>query len=428
MPKSSDHQTPDSLQEKAVAARRWFRRMLLGLAFIYGLILIWALFPSIRETIRQSPVLSGTLLFAVYLAALLGKICLTRWAALGAPVHNYKRSRENKAELEKLIATYRPYGIYLRDFGPESISIASPFAGGMGEIATDMLALSTITEDPVENSLVKQVSRHLPFYALLNVDDINDRPIANRIYCEDFNWFDYFVRYAGSAALFIVNIDRITSAITQELDWIMQPTRIGRTLLVAPESIVKQVRQKYPKFDDRHWVVERPERKGEYGTEYRSVKAPEPVLKFVRSLASKYAVVPQPLSVVTRRFLKAIGKTPESSPTSPLFVMDRGQTKSKSKVIYTGQVRNVEELKIFLLEIWMKNRGLPPKATELFEHEMLFREGESEYWLPIRNEVFDKMAARWKEGDTVIIKTLLTGVMFRGSCTEWLFIVDEYSE
>jgi molybdopterin converting factor small subunit len=110
------------------------------------------------------------------------------------------------------------------------------------------------------------------------------------------------------------------------------------------------------------------------------------------------------------------------------FLIDARQVKSKSKVSHTGEVRKVGEKKLRFLEIWLESRGLSPKVIELLQKEARFREGDKDYWLPVRKKILDDMAEQVKKGDEVVIHTILAGGVRQENLIEWVFVVGEFSK
>lgn len=268
----SNQQLPDKLHETAARAHRASRHSWVAMTFLIIVPVLALLIPSVKQILRQHAVL------VFYLSIIVGAYGvwhLTAWRLYGTPVSNFKKSAKNLAALEKLIATHRPYGIYLRDFRSEG-RLPAPTIIDHGAVTVPTYS------DNVERTLVNQVSRYLPFFALMNTDDIDDGPIARRIYCDNEAWFDTFVAYAENAALFIINVDSLQPGVIQELEWVFQLNRKGRVVLVAPAPIIRWVRSRYPKMDGQYWIVPRSERSVDYDAP--TVKAPESLLRFVRSL------------------------------------------------------------------------------------------------------------------------------------------------
>jgi len=132
------------------------------------------------------------------------------------------------------------------------------------------------------------------------------------------------------------------------------------------------------------------------------------------------AYINQPLAVAIDKGLKGTGKKDD-------FLIDVRQVKSKSKVVYTGEVRETGEKKMRFLKFWAESRGIPPGVLELLKQEARFREGDKDYWLPIRKKIADDMAEQLKKGDEVVIHSILAGGMPEADSAEWVFVVGEFS-
>lgn len=123
----------------------------------------------------------------------------------------------------------------------------------------------------------------------------------------------------------------------------------------------------------------------------------------------------------------AIDKSLEIFSDKADFVIDPRQIKSTSKVIFTGEVRNTGEKKLLFLKRWTEKIGAPSGVVDLFRQEARFREGDKDYWLPVRNRILEEMQARLKKGDTVEIHTVLAGGIPQTRSFEWVFVVVEFT-
>jgi molybdopterin converting factor small subunit len=131
---------------------------------------------------------------------------------------------------------------------------------------------------------------------------------------------------------------------------------------------------------------------------------------------------------ISQPLTSAIDKNLEGSGRKQGFLIDARQVKSKSKVIYTGEVRKVGEKKLRFLQLWLESRGLPPNVIELLQQEMRVREGEKDYWLPVRKKILDDIAERVKKGDEIVIHTILAGGVSQADSIEWVFVVGDFSK
>jgi hypothetical protein len=129
----------------------------------------------------------------------------------------------------------------------------------------------------------------------------------------------------------------------------------------------------------------------------------------------------------TRLLTEAIDKKLEYSSDKTDFLIDTRQVKSKSKVIYTGEVRNASEKKILFLKRWIEKNDMPLGIAQLLYREARFREGDKDYWLPIRESILEEMQGRLKKGDAVEIHTILAGGIPQKDFFEWVFVVGEFT-
>ena len=140
-------------------------------------------------------------------------------------------------------------------------------------------------------------------------------------------------------------------------------------------------------------------------------KAPEP---------AEGAYINQPLAAAVDQSLGASDEAPD-------YLIDKRQVKSKSRVIYTGEVRQAGEKTRRFLELWLESRGISSQAAGLLQQEARFVEAGNEYWLPVRKKILDDMAAQLKKGDAVTIHTILAGGVRQAGSVQWVFVVGEFS-
>jgi molybdopterin converting factor small subunit len=136
---------------------------------------------------------------------------------------------------------------------------------------------------------------------------------------------------------------------------------------------------------------------------------------------------PQGSAYINQSLAAAIDKDLTSSGKRDGFLIDARQVKTKSKVIYTGEIREASDKKMRFLKTWAESQSHPLGILQLLNQEARFREGDKDYWLPIRKKIADDMAAQLKKGDEVIIHTILAGGIPEANLIEWVFIVGEFS-
>jgi hypothetical protein len=130
---------------------------------------------------------------------------------------------------------------------------------------------------------------------------------------------------------------------------------------------------------------------------------------------------------LTRPFIGAIDKKLERAVAGRAgTLIDPRQIKSKSSVIFTGKTRPTGQSRLDFVDDWGKGLGMI-SLSNLFKEEALFRMDEKEYWLPVRMTTLENMRASLKEGDSIVISTLLAGGISDGESFDWVFVVGEFS-
>src|SRR5215475_3671783 len=99
---------------------------------------------------------------------------------------------------------------------------------------------------------------------------------------------------------------------------------------------------------------------------------------------------------------------------------------SRVKVIYTGESRIVSAKRKELIVDWVKSFRHKPEIADLFESELLFKEGSVEYWLPVQKQVVPYFAQELKKGDEVTLLLVWVGVRREPEQTDWVFLVNEF--
>lgn len=130
--------------------------------------------------------------------------------------------------------------------------------------------------------------------------------------------------------------------------------------------------------------------------------------------------IPRPLDKAIDRGMEAPGKIKE-------IWWDPRQIRSKTKVVFTGDVRTLLDSRRPLVEMWFAKNGFPPGASSLMAREARFIEGDKEYWIPVRNKTLDEIVKVLKKGDSVVLNTILAGGIRNGDKIEWLFLAGEHS-
>ncbi len=101
---------------------------------------------------------------------------------------------------------------------------------------------------------------------------------------------------------------------------------------------------------------------------------------------------------------------------------------SKVRVIYRGETRKISSAKKQHLDMLVTSFNVDPKVIDLYRTEMLFMEGEDEYWLPVQARLIPFFEKEMKKGEEVILYAEWVGAKKVGGKWEWVFIVQEFQK
>jgi len=99
---------------------------------------------------------------------------------------------------------------------------------------------------------------------------------------------------------------------------------------------------------------------------------------------------------------------------------------SRVKVTYMGDKRAIPASRKEFIAEWAKTRKLDRGTVDLFEDELLFKEGPTEYWLPVQKQVVPFFAEELKNGDVVELYLMWIGSRTENGATDWVFLVNEF--
>ena len=107
-----------------------------------------------------------------------------------------------------------------------------------------------------------------------------------------------------------------------------------------------------------------------------------------------------------------------------LKVIVHGETfPSRVKVVYSGTQRPLIEDKRNVIIGWANRfAGVPEFYTEPYQTEMLFTEGNENYWLAMRKEL---LAHDWKQGETLELCVIKLGSVRVGDQFEPVLLVEQ---
>lgn len=99
---------------------------------------------------------------------------------------------------------------------------------------------------------------------------------------------------------------------------------------------------------------------------------------------------------------------------------------TRTTVVYRGEVRAMSERRSeFVDSYWGKMRGRPDVAA-LFRNEILCQEGDTEYWLPIQEQVLEYLKHEAENGSRLDLFVIWAGAINVEEPAEWVFLVNEF--
>lgn len=106
---------------------------------------------------------------------------------------------------------------------------------------------------------------------------------------------------------------------------------------------------------------------------------------------------------------------------------DPRQMKSKTKLIVTGDVRDISGRRKELLDIWFEKNGFSGNTSSLMSKEARFTDGDKEYWIGLRNTILDEITKTVKKGEPIFLNSILVGGIKTDDKIDWYFLAGVYS-
>src|SRR5262249_6374000 len=76
---------------------------------------------------------------------------------------------------------------------------------------------------------------------------------------------------------------------------------------------------------------------------------------------------------------------------------------SKTKAVYVGKRRPISPRTKDFISFWAQSRNLPASNAEMIAEEFLFKEKDTEYWIPVVKPIAPYLTDELKEGDEIVI-------------------------
>lgn len=107
------------------------------------------------------------------------------------------------------------------------------------------------------------------------------------------------------------------------------------------------------------------------------------------------------------------------------FALNNSAVTSRVKLSYRGERRQLSVAKRRLLDGMARAFALNPAGMKDLVQEVLFREGDQEYWIPTKKEIISTLEERLKTGNEVMLYIDLVGAYRTKGKWEWVFTVNE---
>jgi hypothetical protein len=108
------------------------------------------------------------------------------------------------------------------------------------------------------------------------------------------------------------------------------------------------------------------------------------------------------------------------------FLLSAHSFPSQVRLAYVGNTRPVTGKRLELLRKWVKMTRHPESVVELFQREVLFREGNKAHWLPVQKPLIEALKKEVKPGGAINAYVIFMGGAKFGHSWEWLFGMNEF--
>lgn len=113
---------------------------------------------------------------------------------------------------------------------------------------------------------------------------------------------------------------------------------------------------------------------------------------------------------------------------APQMVLYADFLHSQTRVKFANKSRPISAARRELLKFWQTTFKMDEKILNLYENEYLFKECESEHWIPVQKQVAAYFPKELKEGDMISLFLMRGGGRKVGSGWDWVFLVNEFKK
>jgi hypothetical protein len=120
----------------------------------------------------------------------------------------------------------------------------------------------------------------------------------------------------------------------------------------------------------------------------------------------------------------------ESDSTAPnkdkQVVLTAESFPSRVTLVFLGKSRPLHDKRAELVEDWRKMLKISDDLANVFGTEMLFQEGDKEYWIAVQKPLLDPLPKEVAIGRPFVAYIIWMGAIKDGDHWEWLFAMNEF--
>ena len=99
---------------------------------------------------------------------------------------------------------------------------------------------------------------------------------------------------------------------------------------------------------------------------------------------------------------------------------------TRATVVYQGNVQSIPGSRLEFLKEYFEKVRQRPEWVGMYSEEVLCREGEVDYWLPIQSSVLTYFKDEVAAGASVELFVTWIGARRTGEQVEWIFTINEF--
>ena len=106
-----------------------------------------------------------------------------------------------------------------------------------------------------------------------------------------------------------------------------------------------------------------------------------------------------------------------------------GSATIKARVVYAGKSRPISDDKRSLIKVWMQSNKYSEEVFQMFTEELLFREDDVAYWLPVQSVLIPQLKKEIHQRESVDLFVAWIGITFaEPGKRQHVFLVNEFEK